>query len=519
MGVPIVFTFEVNDTVSGALEGIGATAEKAFDQDKTLAKFNAGLGQSAEITAEMGGLAKEVWADGWGDSLEDVTGALSDVGGQMLDLSKESPDQIKQITKGALDLAEVMGVDVVDVTEAAGNMMRNGLAPDAQTALDIIATGAQNGANRAGDLLDVFKEYGGSFSKVGIDGQTAMMMIKQSLDSGAFSADIAADSMREFGTRIMEGGDDAALALQGMDLDLATVQATMAKGGPAAGQMTQDIIYALGEMTDPLAQQQAGTALFGSMWEDAGKKMVLSMDTSETEMGDLNGATANMGTTLHDTATQKVDVMKRKFDDWVASMIATDGPMGDVMAFADTFGPQALTLASNIGMMAIAFKGTALAAGLAAAAGKAAALSISTAFGPITFIIGSVIALISVAIEKIDNLKRNLRGLLTGDLAAAANLGVTNGPGGFGVGFTSRLPGHAAGGITTGPHPAWVGEGGESELIMPLSKAPEVIGKALGGTGSGVTVNVSGFVGDKDQLAAAIWDALNYGRRTGVVPG
>jgi len=513
----IQFTFEVNDMVSGALDGIKGAVEGAFEKDKTLAKFNAGLGQSAEITKDMGDLARKVWTDGWGGSLEDVTDALGSVGGQMLDLGKSSPDEIEKITKGAMDLAEVMGVDVTEVTAAAGNMMKNGLAPDAQTAFDIIATGAQNGANRAGDLLDTFNEYGGSFAKAGLDGQTSMMMIKQALDSGAFSADIAADSIREFGTRIMEGSPEIAGALQGMNLDMATVQATMAEGGPKAGEMTQKIIYALGEMTDPLAQQQAGTALFGSMWEDAGKKMVLSMDTSETEMGNLNGATDTMGQTLHSVATEKVEVMKRKFDDWVGSMIATDGPFGDIAAFAVTFGPQAITLATNVSMMALAFKGSAIWATAAGTAGTMAGRTMLLAFGPIGLAIGAIIALIDVAMKKIENLKRNWQGLLSGDVGAMSNMGATNGPGGFGVGFVNPI-GHAAGGLVTRPHLAMVGEGGEPEMILPLSKVGDML--AAGG-GGGTVVNVTvpnGFVGSNDQLAQAMVDTLVGAQRRGMIP-
>lgn len=516
MVLGIQFNFEVNDMVSGALEGVKAQFDKAFDNDKTLAKFNAGLGQSAEVTARMGDLAREVFTEGWGESLEDVTNALGEVGSQMLDLSNSSPDEIRKITQGALDLAEVMGVDVVEVTRAAGNMMKNGLAPDAQTALDIIATGAQNGANRAGDLLDVFGEYSGSFAKVGLDGHTALMMIKNSLDSGAYTADIAADSIREFGIIVMEGGDSASAALQGMDFDLATVQATLAKGGPAAAQMTEDIIYSLGEISDPLARQQAGAALFGSMWTDAGEDMVLSMTLSDTAMGTLNGATEKMGQTLHNVATQKVDKLKRSFDGWVQSMIATDGPFGTVAAFAMTFGPQALTVAGNVGLIAMAFKGTAVAAGIARGAMGLFALA-AAPLAIIAAAIGSIVILINTAIQRVDVLKTNLQGLVTGNLSKISsfgtfdNLGRRGGAnGGFG------LPFMATGGIVTRPTLAMIGEGGESEAVIPLSR----LGDMTGGQGGSITINVpGGFVGNYDELATKIRDIIVTGQRRGVIDG
>lgn len=84
MGLGIQFTFEVNDLVSPALAGLQEQFDKAFGDQSALAKFSAGLGQSAEVTAKMGKLAKKVFTDGYGGSLEDVTGALSAVGSQMV---------------------------------------------------------------------------------------------------------------------------------------------------------------------------------------------------------------------------------------------------------------------------------------------------------------------------------------------------------------------------------------------------------------------------------------------------
>ena len=513
----IQFTFEVNDMVSGAMEGIGATVDKAFEKDKTLAKFNAGLGQSADTTRIMGKLATEVWTDGWGDSLEDVTDAIGAVGSQMVDLGSQDTHGIGVLTKGAIDLAEVMGVDVVDVTRAAGQMMKTGLADSAMQAFDIIATGAQNGANRSGDLLDVFDEYGPAFNALGINGVMAMDLLNSSLDAGAFNADKAADAINEFGVRAIDGSKGTIAAYESLGLNADEMAAKIAAGGPTAQQTFSQIVTALGSMTDPVAQETAGVALFGSMWEDMGPRAILALDPVHSKTDELGKATEEMGTKLHDVATQKVETMKRKFDDWVTSMISTEGPFGDIAAFASTFGPQALTLAGNIGMMMLALKGTAVAA-LAARSGL---ILLAIAGAPIAVIaagIAAIIALVDVAIKKIENLKRNWKGLTSGDIGAMSNMGATNGPGGFGVGFVNPFPGHAAGGLVTRPHLAMVGEGGEPELITPLSEVKDMLA-AGGGGGTNVYVTVpNGFVGSKDELAAAFRDILAYGNRTGVIP-
>jgi hypothetical protein len=84
-------------------------------------------------------------------------------------------------------------------------------------------------------------------------------------------------------------------------------------------------------------------------------------------------------------------------------------------------------------------------------------------------------------------------------LASAAALAAILGPilgvssASFGSIFKASLaggeiPGLASGGIVTGPTLAMVGEGGESEAVMPLSKLDSMIGAG----GTNVNVNITG---------------------------
>jgi hypothetical protein len=67
----------------------------------------------------------------------------------------------------------------------------------------------------------------------------------------------------------------------------------------------------------------------------------------------------------------------------------------------------------------------------------------------------------------------------------------------------------ANGGIVTGPTLAMIGEGGESEAVIPLSRLDQM----TGGGGSKVTINVNG--GDPN----AVVDALRkYYRQNGPLP-
>jgi len=389
----IQFTFEVNDTVSSAIEGIKGKIDSTFENQETLAKFNAGLGQSKEITAQMGDLAKKVFREGYGEDLGAVTDAIGAVGSQMVDLGATSPAEVEKLTKGALDLADVMGEDVTGVTRAAGQMMKNGLAPDAQTAFDIIATGAQNGMNRSGDMLDVLSEYGPSFNALGINGVMAMDLINSSLDDGAFNADKAADAINEFGVRAIDGSKGTIEAYGALGLSADEMAQKIAAGGPAAQQATSQIITRLGEMTDPVAQEAAGVAFFGSMWEDMGKSAILALDPAYSSTDELTAATADMGKTLHDTAKNKVDTMKRSFDGWVDSLVESDGPLGGVMTWAQSFGPEVLAVGSQVGIAAMAISNMGIASKITA--GFQWLLNAAMSANPIMLIVAVIAALVA----------------------------------------------------------------------------------------------------------------------------
>lgn len=73
-----------------------------------------------------------------------------------------------------------------------------------------------------------------------------------------------------------------------------------AEGGESAQTAFNDVVNALKTMEDPLQQQQLGTALFGSMWEDTGGRAIMamtdvsgSMDATKSSMDELNNTSGS----------------------------------------------------------------------------------------------------------------------------------------------------------------------------------------------------------------------------------
>jgi hypothetical protein len=125
-------------------------------------------------------------------------------------------------------------------------------------------------------------------------------------------------------------------------------------------------------------------------------------------------------------------------------------------------------------------------------------------------VIGLFVRGLTLAI-KFSNKLRDVLLRLTGSKAFQAALsGVSALAGGIGR-ISGRIAGLADGGIVTKPTLAMVGEGGESEAVIPLSK----LGQFGGG---GTTINIQTGVGDPEAIARSVRRVLNDStRRTGTL--
>ena len=402
---------------------IGGALADGLDQEDAFARLEAQLGGVSTASQTATSTASALFRDNFGESLDDTAAAVRSVGEQMVDLGSVSEEELQKITGGAMTVADAFDKDVTEVTRAAGQMMKNGLAPDAETALDIIAKGFTEGLDASGDFLDVLMEYSEPMGALGLDGATALNMFKDGLESGAFTLDKVGDSMNEFATRAVDGSTTSAEAFEALGFNAEEMTAKIAAGGPGAKEAFSQVISGLGSMTDAVAQDAAGVGLFGSAWEDAGKGMVLSLDPAVGAIEGVEGAAVSMGDTLYGTSTSKVATWRREIDGAIQDMIGLPGPIGIGAAAVSEFGGDALALGSSLGMSIIALRGMGVGAMASSVATRAAAVGsgIATAAqwawnaamsaNPIMLVvqaIGALVAGIVWAWQNVDGFKEGL---------------------------------------------------------------------------------------------------------------
>lgn len=309
---------------AGVLAGGAIVAAKLFDAMNLEAandKLTAQLSLSEEAADKAGRAAANVYKSNWGDSIADVNDAIKTVGQNLVSVNKVGQGELEKTTTRALALRDAFEVDVAQSSQAAGLMIKNGMAKNAKEAFDIITIGFQSGNDRAGDWLDTLNEYAPQFKKLGIDGPYAFNLISEAINAGARNTDIAADLIKEFSIRSVDGTKLTAEGFKAAGLDAEKMADAIGKGGPSAQKAFQQTLRAVTSIKDPVKREAAGVALFGTQWEDLGPKAATAMATAETHVEELDGATDKLADTMGDNLAGKISSLKREGEVWANSKL------------------------------------------------------------------------------------------------------------------------------------------------------------------------------------------------------
>lgn len=298
---------DIGDQLVGGIMG-------ALSKADIRANLAAQLGLEGEDAARAGKIAGEVYASNFGDSLQDVSNAVALV---YKDIGQGSDEWTKAITADVLTVSKVFEQDLGGTTRAVGQLLRTGLASDAQSALDVITRGFQLGADKAGDLLDTLNEYGTQFRKLGLDAQSATGLLVQGLQAGARDSDIVADALKEFSIRAIDFSKSTANAFTDLGLNWGEMNAKIAKGGPEAAAALDLTLDRLRAIPDPADRSRIAVQLFGTQAEDLGDALyALDPSNAVATLGQVEGAAKKVGDTVGGTPLQKLEAFKRSLQNW-----------------------------------------------------------------------------------------------------------------------------------------------------------------------------------------------------------
>ena len=118
-------------------------------------QFAASTGESAKAMEKYNKVMQEMYASGYGESLEDIAQSMAEVKQQTKEIDSEN---LRKMTEDAITLRDTFGFDVKESIRAA-KMLMDQFGISGEEAFNLIAQGAQNGLDKNGDLLDSINEY------------------------------------------------------------------------------------------------------------------------------------------------------------------------------------------------------------------------------------------------------------------------------------------------------------------------------------------------------------------------
>ena len=157
---------------AAALAGAKEVVQLGTDYQQATNQLSAQTGATGQELEELGGIAQEVYRNNFGDSISDVNEALATTRTN----TGLMGDELRKATESGYLLRDTFGMDFSESSRAASALM-NKFGISAQQAYNLIAVGAQNGANRNGDLLDVLSEYAPKYAEMGLTADDMMQTL------------------------------------------------------------------------------------------------------------------------------------------------------------------------------------------------------------------------------------------------------------------------------------------------------------------------------------------------------
>ena len=410
--------------VAGALAAAGITAKvmeiagavyelsSSFSEaEKTIVGATGATGRELD---ELMSNSLDVYASSSAENLNEVAASMMNV----KTATGLTGDALEEATDAALVLNNVLGYEVAESSRTAGALMKN-FGVSAQEAYNLIAIGAQNGADKNGDLLDVLNEYSAQYSALGLSAEEFVSSLVDGAEAGVFSVDKVGDAVKDFNIRAKDGSDTTAEAFELLGMNADIMSEKFAAGGDTARTAFFEVVNALESMDDPMAKNAAAVGLFGTQYEDL-EATVLPV------LSGIEGGTLDM----YDAVGTLAEGAQSMGDEWQAAGNSIKAAFGSAITPAVSAGSSALAgFVQGVGEFlqehpAVTKAITAIGVGLGVvvagfalyAAGSAVATAATALFGttlsaaiwPITAIAAAIAAVTAAVLFLVDAFQEDL---------------------------------------------------------------------------------------------------------------
>ena len=295
--------------LAGAIAAIGVAASKmAMDVQDATNKFSAQTGIVGDELEKYQTMMEEIYANNYGDSFSDVADAVARIKQQVDGISDEN---LQSLTEGALTLRDTFDMDLNESLRGMDQLMTQfGLS--AEEAMDLMASGAQNGLNYTDELGDNISEYAGKFAQAGYSAKDYFQLLKNGTQSGAYNLDKVNDAINEVTTRLADGTIEEAIGTYSEETQ--NLFKAWQNGEATQKDVIDSIVEDIQNCTNEQDKLTMSATAFGTMGEDANAKFVESLTSVGETFNDVNGTMEEVEGTMSGGVNAQIEALKRNVE-------------------------------------------------------------------------------------------------------------------------------------------------------------------------------------------------------------
>ena len=275
--------------VGDGLQNLGDSAADVFAQtENAVSKVHTYFDETGEAAEQSAAVVKNVFAAGFGDSIDSVADAVIEVKKQLGELDAA---ELTNITQQVIVLDELFGIDMNETLRGADALMQQ-YGMTAQEAMNYIVAGTQHGLDKTNELGDNLSEYSGKFEQAGYSAQEYFQLLQNGLAGGAYNLDKVNGAINEVTTRLADG-------TIGSQIDAYSAKTQNLFQAWQNGQATQkDVIDSIvADIKGCTGQQDAlnlAAQAFGPMAEDGNLTFISSLTSVGDTYNDVGNAAQHM---------------------------------------------------------------------------------------------------------------------------------------------------------------------------------------------------------------------------------
>lgn len=297
---------------AGAIGGIaaigGAAISTATDVESAMKKMQTQTGASDEQMKKYEDTMLNIYKGNYGESFEDVADAMSKVKQQFKDLDDAS---LQSLTEGALTLRDTFDMDLNETLRGTDQLMTQ-FGLNSSEAMDLMASGAQNGLNYTDELGDNVAEYAGKFAQAGYSAKEYFQLLENGSQGGAYNLDKVNDAINEVTTRLADGTIEESLGSFSKNTQK-TFKAWQ-DGKATQKDVIDSIVNDIKNCKNEQDKLTMSATAFGTMGEDANAQFVESLTSVGDTFNDVDGAMNNAKETAGEGLASSLETLQRNVE-------------------------------------------------------------------------------------------------------------------------------------------------------------------------------------------------------------